>query len=138
MIAAGAERVLAARQKGGRPGEAVVVSLVGSLPVEWLVQADLDTEYDWMPLVDLDVWVIAESRHSSRLKSFLWQFRKHRPRCLWVLLDDKDKAYEIYFSLKLESIKNHFEAWEWEMEKQPLLKVQTAAMKLITAIGEQA
>jgi hypothetical protein len=137
VIAAGAEKILQARQRGHRPGEAVVVSLVGELPVEWLVMADIETSYDWLPVIDLDVWLITDSQQLSKLKSFLWQFKKHRPRSLWVLVDDKDRAFEVVFSIKLETLDRPIEQWEWQIEKTPLLKCEKAAMKLVTA-GESA
>lgn len=136
MIAAGAEDILRTRQNGHRPSEAVVVSLVGELPVQWLVQPDLDTEYDWLPLVDLDIWVICHYKHLVRVGRMLWQMKRHRPRNIWVLVEDRDRAFELVWTLKLESIKKPIDQWEWELERQPLLKIQKQAMKLV--LGEQA
>ena len=121
MIAPGADQILQIRRGGKRPGSDVVVSLIGALPVDFLVQADADTDYDWIMLVDLKVWVVASSK-TRRLDRLLWSMRDHRPKQILLWLDDKQAGYELHFWPSIESITRPPDKWDWKMERSPMLK----------------
>jgi hypothetical protein len=137
-LAPGAEPILSMRMSGQRPASDVVISTVGQMPVDFLIEADLDTDYDWAFLIDLNVWVVASTKApAAKLRALLWAFRKHRPKNLYLWLDDQQKGYQLFFLPKLESISRPIEQWQWEMEKQSLLKFQNKAMQQVFA-GEVA
>jgi hypothetical protein len=131
VTAPGAGAILDMRKKGLRPGSDVVVSLVGDLPVDFLVQPDIDTvsSYDWCWAIDLNVWIVASSgANASQVKQLLWQFKAHRPSHLFLWLDDQDRGYEVYFFPKIESIKFPIDSWKWEIDFLPLMKFQNQEM----------
>lgn len=133
-LAPGAERILAMRRAGQRPGSDVVISLVGHLPVECLIEADLDTEYDWVMLVDLNVWIVATTKTSpSKLRDLLWSFRRHRPARMYLWLDDRHVGYSMHFAPKIDTITRPPDRWEWEMERARLLRWENECMRQLFA-----
>lgn len=130
MIAPGADRILALRRAGQRPGEGVIVSTIGRLPVEWLVEADLDTEHDWVMMVNLTVWVVASTKTpTSKLNRLLWQIRQQKPETLYLWLDDAQKGYQIRFWPTVDSIRLPIDKWEWVMDVEKFEKWQNDTMR---------
>ncbi len=137
LIAPGADGILAMRRAGQRPGEAVIVSVIGPLPLrayDWVVEADLDTDYDWVWAINLDLWVVSDTRVSSpKLKKLLLDLRLHRPRSLYLWLDDQERGYTVWHYPKVESITRPPDGWEWSMDLQPLLEFQNKEMSDVFA-----
>jgi len=132
MIAAGGDKILAMRKAGQRPGEGVVVSTVGSLPVQWLVHADLDTpDYDFLWAIDLEVWVVANSRDLPRVDGLLWQFRKHPPSKLMLWVDDEARGYQCWFYPEVATICRPRDEWVWTLEKVGLRKLDNQLMAAV-------
>jgi len=119
MLAPGAARILALRKAGNRPGENVVVSVVGEKPVEWLVQPDLDTSYDWMWVVDLDLWVLADTTtDAGKLRTMMADIKSRRPRRLHLWLDDLGVGYEVWSYPTVETA--HLPRGRWQMTTEML------------------
>lgn len=129
MIAPGGEKILAMRRRGQRPGEDVVLSVIGPLDVEWLVQPDLDTDYDWLWAVDLNVWIVStKDTPQSPLRALLESVRKHRPRSIRLWLDDTRVGYELWFYPTPETVTGPPDRWRWVMEATALLDCENEAM----------
>jgi len=131
VTAPGAGAILDMRKRGLRPGSDVVVSLIGDMPVEFLVQPDIEAvdSYDWCWAIDLNVWIVASATaNSARVNQLLWQFKTHRPNHLFLWLYEQERGYEIYFFPKIESIKFPINNWKWEVDFMPLMKFQNKEM----------
>lgn len=119
-IPPGAQEILSLRKRGSRPGDSVVVSVIGELPVAWLVQPDLDTDYDWMWAIGLDLMVVADTAVSAdKLRRLLWALRTHPPRSLSLWLDDREQGYDVWFYPAVESTTLPREKWQWVMDLSP-------------------
>jgi len=124
----GAERIFQLRLDGSRPGELVVCSTIGSLPFEWLVELDFDTQWDLLWAVDLDVCLVASVSDGGRIGGLLRTFMKHRPKTITLWLDDAQKGYDVRFFPKIGSITGPPDKWEWEMDVLPMIEWQNASM----------
>ncbi len=130
MIAAGGKRILALRHRGLRPDQMVVVSLIGEMPVEWLVTPDLDTDYDWLWSVDLDLLVVSSIRTPAEpLRALLRALRGHRPRSVRLWVDEPRIGYDLWFRPTMESVVGPPDRWDWVMEPARFLPCEDEAMR---------
>jgi hypothetical protein len=130
LIAPGGDRVLSLRRGGMRPGESVVVSLIGEMPVEWLVTPDLDTDYDWMWAVDLDLLVVSSVRTPAEpLRALVAALRRHRPRNVRLWIDEPRIGYDLWFRPTIESVVGPPDKWVWVMESTRFLPCEEDAIK---------
>ena len=137
-LAPGASRILNLRKHGNRPGDDIVVSVIGPKPVMWLVEADLDTDYDWMWVIDLNVWVVADgTTDPAKLRRLLKALRNQRPRVLHLWMDDSKAGYDVFFFPKVETIRKPAAEWEWVMEIHPLLPWQNVELALMFQGAEE-
>lgn len=129
MIAPGGERILGMRQQRQRPGEGVVISLVGPLNVEWLVRPDPLKTYDWLWAVDLDVWIVAATTTDQQhLRRLIADVRKHRPKDIRLWLSDVRKGYDLWFYPTVESVVGPPDRWVWVMDAQPMSRYENEVM----------
>lgn len=130
MIARGGERILAMRRQGRRPGEDVVISLVGPMEVEWLVEPDLPTAHDWIWVVDLNLWVVVNTDTPQEgLRALLRGLRGHRPRNIRLWLADARMGFELWFHPTPETVTGPPDRWVWLMEATRLMPFQEKVME---------
>lgn len=114
------------RVSGQRPEEFVVCSAIGDLPFHWLVEIDLDSEWDLLWAVDLDIVVAVRSQ--DKVEPLLMQFRRHRPRTLTLWCDDVAGGFDVRFWPECDSIKKPVDQWVWEVDMLPMMGWQNLAM----------
>jgi len=90
------------------------------------VHIDLDTEWDLLWAVDLDIVVVAQS--TDRVDEFLRHFRRHRPRTLTLWLDDAAGGFDVRFWPAVDSINRPVDQWVWEIDMLPMMGWQNLAM----------
>lgn len=96
----------------------------------WLVEADLDTDYDWTFTVGLNVWVVADTATDmEKLRGVMRSIRESRPRNLYLWVDDTSVGYEMFFYPEADSVHKPRDQWSWRAEAMKLLDFQNDEMR---------
>jgi hypothetical protein len=129
MLPPGAERIHSLRENSQRPAGAVVCSLIGDFNVEFEVRLDLETEWDLLWAIDLDVIVAAHNHQAKGLGPLLLQFRRHRPKMLYLWLEDIGRAYDVRILPTEGSIGKPVSEWVWRPDLFRLTKWEESEIR---------
>ena len=129
MLPPGAHEIQHLRENGKRPAGAVVCSLIGAMPIEFCVELDLDTQWDLLWAIDLDVIVAAHKKQAVQLGPLLLQFKKHRPRIIYLWLEDIGLAYDVRILPTPESIGKPLSEWVWRPDLHRLTKWEESEIR---------
>lgn len=115
MIATNAAEIIAARMKGFKPVDMVIVSLVGPVPsIVPIVFAKVGMAYDWRWVRDLDIclYIGAEDDWSTILKDIALQ----RPEHLNVWSYTEDWGAKVYLVPTAADIVKPVSQWRYELD----------------------
>lgn len=106
----GAESVIAARKKGMKPAELLIVSLVGKTgEANHTIYANPQGEYDWRWLVGLQVCVYVNN--ATQWRDILVAIAKSRPQLLCLYNVDQFKGAYTYYLPRVEDIEKPKSQW---------------------------
>lgn len=124
MIPYGAAPILAARKRGKKPADLILLSMQGALPNEAnpVVQIETSENYDWGWLRGLVAcfWVTPgtyQARH-------ILEAAKACPERLYLWDSANKKGYDIFVLPTPESIERPRERWDWRIDAWRWLSFQ--------------
>lgn len=126
QIPNGGDVILAARKRGLRPDEMLIVSFVGRVPeANHQVFANPKGEYDWRWLQDLDVCLYL--RKGAVGPAQLMAIARARPRWLAVWDVDQFKGADLRALPDARTIDRPPPSWRWTLDWLPWLPCENEA-----------
>ena len=110
----GAEAVIAARKKGFKPSEMLIISLVGKLQeLNHTIYAEPSCTYDWRWLVGLKACIFTKSNVNS--KAILKAIAMCNPEWLGMYYLDQFKGLEVAYVPLAEDIEKPRSQWRHKL-----------------------
>lgn len=114
----GADAVIAARKKGMKPAELLIVSLVGKVgEANHTIYANEKAEYDWRWLVGLQVCLYVNN--ATQWRDTLAAIAKCRPQLLCLYNVDQFKGANAYYLPRVEDIEKPKSQWRHVLDFLP-------------------
>lgn len=123
MIAAGAQQILNARQKGLKPAEMILVSLIGRInEPNHTVYANPKTRYEWLWVRGLQICIYAtkEVKWTDTARSIA----SERPSYLAIWDADRHEGSEVHLLPNPADIHKPQSEWRWDLDFLPWLPFQ--------------
>lgn len=118
ILANGAQPILAGRQKGVRPAEMLIVSMIGrTSESNHTVYANAGAEYDWRWAVGLDICLYVNS--TTKWRDTLLAIAKARPRWLGVYNVDQFKGATASYLPRADDIEKPKNQWRYVLDFLP-------------------
>lgn len=123
MIPFGAQRIIDARQRGMKPAELVLVSLVGRLNENNpTVYADPRREYEWFWARGLQVCIFASTEVNWRAVAL--SIKRQSPSALLLWDADRREGADVYFLPHVDDIGKPPSERRWHLDFLPWLPWQ--------------
>ena len=114
----GAEAILAARKKGMKPGEMLIVSLIGKVnESNHVIYANADAEYDWRWIVGLKVCLYV--KQDTKWREQLIAIAKCHPEWLGLYNVDQFKGATASYLPRVEDIEKPKNQWRHVLDFLP-------------------
>ncbi len=111
----GAEKVIAARKKGFKPSEMLIISLVGKLQeLNHTIYANPDAVYDWRWMVGLKACIFTKTGIDS--KAILKAVAKSNPDWLGMYDLDQFKGADVSFLPLAGDIEKPQSQWRYKLQ----------------------
>jgi hypothetical protein len=126
ILPQGAKAIVAARAKGMKPADMIIVSLIGP-PNEAnpIVHANPVVAYDWRWVVGLQVCLYAY--HGTPWRDIAMTIARCRPQWLGLWLADTFEGAEVYALPKVDDIDKSPSQWRWSLHFIPWMDFQNHA-----------
>ena len=123
MIAQNGWKIKEYRQNGYKPGEMIIVSLVGKLQeLNHVIYADYKKDYDWKYLKSCDVCIFASSGVDYKKTLNAIASVKTRFLALWDV--DRLEGADFYLMPSMRSINKPKTMWEWVLHHNVWIPMQ--------------
>ena len=111
----GADAVIAARKKGFKPSEMLIISLIGKLQeLNHTIYVNPDCEYDWRWLVGLKACIFTKSSINS--KAILKAVAQSNPEWLGMYQIDTFKGLEACYMPVAVDIEKPRSQWRYKLD----------------------
>lgn len=123
IIAANAESIIVARQKGLKPAGLILVSLVGRITERnHTVYAKSGVEYDWRWVRGLQICIYASQ--ASMWRPVANAIAAERPAYLALWDAYRHQGTDIFFIPHVDDIEKPKSEWRWKLDFLPWLPFQ--------------
>lgn len=123
MIPHGAQRIIDARQKGMKPAELVLVSMIGRLNENNpTVYADPRREYEWFWARGLQVCIFASTEVSWRAVAL--PIKRQSPSALYLWDADRREGAEVFLIPNMADLDKPRNEWRLNLDFLPWLPSQ--------------
>lgn len=123
IIPHGAQRIIDARQKGMKPAELVLVSLIGRLNENNpTVYADPRREYEWFWARGLQVCIFASTEVNWRAVAL--SIKRHGPSALYLWDADRCGGAEVFLIPSMADLDKPRSEWRLNLDFLPWLPSQ--------------
>lgn len=126
MIAANAKPIIEARQRGMKPREMILVSLIGRLnEPNHTVYANAVKPYDWLWARGLEICIYATPEINWR--DTVLAIAAARPSLLLLWDADRKQGADVYFLPRVDDLTKPKTDWRWDLSFLPWRKSQNEA-----------
>jgi hypothetical protein len=119
----GAEAVIAARKRGMKPSEMLIVSLIGAVnESNHTIYANPESEYDWRWLVGLKVCIYIND--ATKWKPISTAIARARPEWMGIYNADQFKGADVSALPLVDDIEKPMSQWRYRLNILPWMDFQ--------------